>query len=244
MLLKDMMSREICVLRPGDTLERAVRAFKTTKIESLPVVGGDMKLLGVFTRTNLYNALLQRTSLDDTIELHMTRTPYSLPEDTTYETVEELVKQSPVGTAPVVDQEGRVVGVFTKTNMVLTVIKKLGLLNAQLKAILDAMHNGVVAFNREGTVSLVNKGAERMLGISGGNCVGLPCQQVLPGMDLEPVFARGAARIGLKYILGDKVTIVNVMPIADGNTICGAVAVFQDLTELEQVVRELELSRT
>lgn len=241
-LLKDMMSREVPYLVRGDTLERAVRLFKQSKIDVLPVVEKDMKLAGVLTRTNFFDALLQKASLEDSIEPFITVNARSVPGDTPFETLKELVKYSPVGTAPVLDGEGRVCGIFTKANMVITLLKKSDLLNAQLKAILDAMHNAVVAVDRNKSVTLMNRSAERMFNLAGVSCVGRPAEDLLPGLGLDQVMS-GTARVGLKYIYGNTVAIANIMPITGPGSVDGAVIVLQDLTEFEQMARELEIVR-
>lgn len=240
MLLRDMMSREAPFLRPGDTMEKAVRTFKQSKIDMLPVVGDDMRLVGVFTRTNFLDALLQKAALGDVIDPFITTRPYSVAWDIPFETVKEMTKSSPVGTVPVLDGEGRLCGIFTKTNMVLTLLRKSDLLNAQLKAILDAMHNAVVAVDRNKQVTLMNRSAERMLGMAGESCVGRPAENVLPGIGLDQALS-GAAGVGYKYVLGSSITMVNIMPIAGAGGVAGAVIVLQDLTELEQAARELEI---
>ncbi len=60
--------RNMVLLSPEDTLENAVRALKQTKLNMLPVVNSAGELMGVFTRTNLYNALLNKASLTSIIE--------------------------------------------------------------------------------------------------------------------------------------------------------------------------------
>jgi len=231
---------EMVYLKPEDTLEKAILIFKQTKIDGLPVVTTTCELIGVFTRTNLYNALLNRSSLEDMIDPWITKDVYSLPESTPYEEVEEAVKRSPVGSAPVVDKQGRVVGVFTKANMVLTLLRKSNLLNAQLTAILDSMHNGVVAFDRDGVISLINKNAEKILGLSSEKLLGVPYDRVLNGLNLKPILKQGEEKIGIKYEWNKIETIVNIMPIHDGTSVTGAIAIFHDLTELAQTARELE----
>ncbi|MCL6612740.1 MAG: sigma 54-interacting transcriptional regulator [Peptococcaceae bacterium] len=242
MLLKDMMSREVPYLRRGETMERAVHLFKQSKIDALPVVGDDMRLVGVFTRTNFFDALLQRASLEDAIDPFVTVKPQSVPWDTPFETVKELVKAAPVGTAPVLDGEGRVCGVLTKANMVMTLLQKSDMLNAQLKAILDAMHNAVVAVDRNKAVTLLNRSAERILGLTADKCVGRPVEELLPGISVDQALS-GAARVGSKYTIGNIVTIANIMPISGSGAVDGAVIVLQDLTELEKMARELEIVR-
>jgi len=239
-LLKDMMKTEIPFLRRGDVMERAVRLFKESKIDILPVVEEDMKLVGVLTRTDFFNALLQKASLEDAIDPYMNSNPQAVPGDIPFETVKELVKLSPVGTAPVLDEEGRVCGILTKTNMVLTLLKKSDLLNAQLKAVLDAMSNAVLAVDKNKTITMINREAEKILGLPGESCVGRQIQELLPGIELDQALS-GAARVGYKYSLGSAVTIVNIMPIYGIEGVDGAVIVLQDLTEIEGMAREMEI---
>ncbi|HWQ72922.1 MAG TPA: sigma 54-interacting transcriptional regulator [Desulfitobacteriaceae bacterium] len=244
MRFQDFIRRDMILLNLGDTLEKAIKALKQTKLNMLPVVNDQKELIGVFTRTNLYNALLNKTSLDDIIDHWMVNVVLNqLQEDMSLETVEEITKKSTVGSAPVMDKDGKVVGVLTKTNMVLSLFKKSSLINAQLTAVLDAMSNGVVAFDDQGCITLTNKSAEKILGLSAGKSLGLRWDEVISGLDLLPVLKQGEVRTGLKFVRGNITTIVNIMPIIDDVTVTGAVAVFHDLSELKQMTRELELTK-
>jgi PAS domain S-box-containing protein len=244
MRFQDFIRRDMILLNLGDTLEKAIKALKQTKLNMLPVVNDQKELIGVFTRTNLYNALLNKTSLDDIIDHWMVNVVLNqLQEDMSLETVEEITKKSTVGSAPVMDKDGKVVGVLTKTNMVLSLFKKSSLINAQLTAVLDAMSNGVVAFDDQGCITLTNKSAEKILGLSAGKSLGLRWDEVISGLNLLPVLKQGEVMTGLKYIRGSITTIVNIMPIIDDVTVTGAVAVFHDLSELKQMTRELEVTK-
>ncbi|MDD2233915.1 MAG: sigma 54-interacting transcriptional regulator [Desulfitobacteriaceae bacterium] len=245
MRFQDFINRDMVLLNLGDTLEKAIKSLKQTKLNMLPVVNDQWKLIGVFTRINLYNALLNKASLDNVIDPWIVKDVLSkLQEDMSLETVEEITKKSTVGSAPVMDKEGNVVGVLTKTNMILSLFKKSSLINAQLTAGLDAMSNGVVAFDDKGCISLTNKSAEKMLGLGNSKSLGLPWDKVIGGLDLQPVLKQGKVKTGLKYVRGNMVTIVNIMPIIDDVTVKGAVAVFHDLSELKQMTQELEVTRS
>ena len=240
MLLHDMIKDRILCLNPGDSLEKAVRIFKNCKIDTIPVVDPEAKLLSAFTRTNLYDALLSSASLKESIDPYVVSKVVSLQADLPYDTVADLVKNSPVGNAPVIDAAGKVVGVFTKTNMVLTLLRKSEILNTQLKAILDSMYNGVVAVDRAGRVTLLNSGAERLFNIREKTCLGQPLGRALPDLDMTPALERGEVKAGLKYRYGEVITVTNITPLTDGNAVVGAIAIFQDLTDLGLVARELE----
>jgi PAS domain S-box len=244
MRFQDFINRNMILLHPGDTLEKAVRAFKQTKLNMLPVVNVEGMLMGVFSRTNLYNAVLNNTSLDTVIDGLFIKVVLSiLQEDMSLETVEEITKKSTVGSAPVLDNNGKVVGVLTKTNMILSLFKKSSLINAQLTAVLDAMNNGVVAFDDQGCISLTNKSAEKMLGLKPGKSMGLRWDKVITGLDLQPVLKNGEVKTGIKFVRGNIVAIITIRPIIDDVAVTGAVAVFHDLSELKQMTQELEVTK-
>ncbi len=47
-LLKDMMSKDVPSLFKGDSITRAVALFRQSRVDLLPVIDKDMKLVGVF----------------------------------------------------------------------------------------------------------------------------------------------------------------------------------------------------
>lgn len=240
LLLKDIISNQVVYLRLGETLEKAVRDFRHNKIDIIPVVDSDMKLLGIFTRTNLYDALLNGASLNMAIDQYMNKTPYFLSDDLPYDEVAVIVKNSMVGAAPVIDAEERVVGVFNKADMVLALLERSELLNTKFQAILNSMHNGVIAINCKGFITLVNTGAERIFSIREENCLGLPLSDVLPDLDLTAALEHSEDNVMLKYRRGEISTVVNITPLTHMGKVVGAIAIFQDLTELNFVGRELE----
>ncbi|MHB1407451.1 MAG: sigma 54-interacting transcriptional regulator [Desulfitobacteriaceae bacterium] len=240
MLLKDIMNEQIVFLNLGDTLEKVVRIFRQYKIASIPVVDSNEQLLSVFTRPNLYDALLKGASLTEPIDPYVNDRLVSLKEDMPFDELAEFAKDTPIGTFPVTQRDGKVVGVLTKANMVVTLIRKSEILNTQLKAILDSMYNGVIVVNNKGQITLINSGAERLFKKTEESCLGLPLNDMLPDLDLEPALVEGQIKVGLKLKHDAITTIANITPLINDSTIVGAIAIFQDLTDLEQVARELE----
>lgn len=240
MRLRDIINDQALYLHPGDNLEKAVRILRQAKIDSIPVVDQDNCLLGVFTRSNLYDALLGGTALHEPIDIHVNDRVVSLKADMPWDELAEFAKNTPIGAFPVVDQANQLVGVLTKANMVVTLIRQADVLNAQLKAILDSIHNGVIVVDNKGDITLVNSGAERIFNIKAGQFIDLPLGNLFPDLDLQPVLTGGQVKAGLKFRYGKVTTIANITPLINDHAVMGAVAIFQDLTDLEQVARELD----
>ena len=56
---------------------------------------------------------------------------------------------------------------------------------------------------------------------------------------MASLLEEGTVEIGAKYSYGRAITVVNKTPLLDGGRVAGGIAIFQDVTELEQVAEEL-----
>ncbi len=244
MRMKDIMTPGIPTLKPDDTLHRAVVLFRRTRLDGIPAVDDRGCLCGLLTRINLFDALLAGYGLEERVEAFLTRRVVTVGLDAPYHEIVEAVKTSPVGMGVVVDGQNHVRGVFTKVDMIMALFRESDLLNARLRAVYQAMHNGLVSVNEAGLITMLNPAAEALLGVREEEVLDKPVEQVLPGLNLVDVIALGRVEVGKKYEIGGRALLVNCTPVLDGGRTAGAMAIFQDLTELEQVAAELESVRT
>jgi len=240
MLLQEGTNTRISYLNLGDTIAKAVSIFMDLKIPIIPVLDGEGRLLSVFSRNSLYRAILDGATYKDIVDPYLIEEVVSISDDISDNQLADFVKASPVGSVPVVNSEGKVFGLLSKANMVMTLFKHSELLNVQLKAILDSMHNGVIAVDSQGSVTHINIGASRILGLKVDNSVGQSFKELLPNLDLNPALIHGEVKIGLKYRHHNITMVVNITPLNIGGNIVGGIVIFQDLTDLEQAARELE----
>ncbi len=105
--------------------------------------------------------------------------------------------------------------------------------------LLMALHEGVLALDRDGFVTLVNSEAETLLGLrSDGVGQRLDEQAVLlPLVDLAQA---GSPQVDVPLQIGTQTLLVTCAPIAIRNKREGAVFTFRDRTELQGLVSELE----
>ncbi|AET69545.1 PAS domain S-box [Desulfosporosinus orientis DSM 765] len=240
MLLQDGTNTRISYLNLGDRIAKAVRIFMDLKIAIIPVLDEEGGLLSVFSRSSLYRAILDGASHKDKIDPYLIKEVITVSDDIPDDQLAEFIKASPVGSVPVVNGEGKVVGLLCKANMVMTLFRHSELLNVQLKAILDSMHNGVIAVDSQGLVTHVNIGARRILGLKADTSLGQPFRNLLPNLDLTSSLSHGEVKIGLKYKHRNITMVVNITPLNIGGNIAGGIVIFQDLTDLEQAAKELE----
>ncbi len=114
---------------------------------------------------------------------------------------------------------------------------------AILGRVLDSMANGVIAIDREGTIVVFNDAAARLLGVEKGKALGRNLLSIVPNSGLVNVLRTGEAETGRPQPVGARTVIANRAPMFRDGELIGAVSVFQDVTEMEKMSRELDSTR-
>jgi len=112
-----------------------------------------------------------------------------------------------------------------------------------LDRILDAMASGVIAIDHEGTIRIFNGAAARLLGVEKGEAIGRPLLSIVPNSGLVNVLRSGEPETGRPQPIGARSVIADRAPIIRDGELIGAVSVFQDVTEMERMSRELDSTR-
>ncbi|MBN2297442.1 MAG: sigma 54-interacting transcriptional regulator [Deltaproteobacteria bacterium] len=240
MLVKDMMTRSFETLRPDDDLKRVAGLFRSTRLEILPVIEEDGRLIGIMTKANLYDAVAQGRQPETAIRDLITTDIMTLNEDIPYEEVKEVVRTSHAGNAIVLNDQGNVSGIFHKAAWIRAMLGEETRLNAQLNAILQTMHNGLIAVDKACVITRINKAAETILGAEAADAVGRRFGELMPGLKLDDVITSGKPSIGARHTVKDLSLLCNITPITREEMINGAIIVFQDLTDLIRIIEELE----
>ena len=115
----------------------------------------------------------------------------------------------------------------------------------QFKTILEYISDGVLAVNSKGEVTVYNKAAEKIMGINKEYVLGRPAQDVIPNTRMHEVLATGLEEVGVLQEIGNTTIVTNRTPILVDQKTVGAVATFQDVTELQQLEQQVrrKLSR-
>ncbi len=239
--IKDIMIRSYKTVRSEDPLTKIARLLRQTKLDGLPVTDPDGRLIGIMTKANFYDAIADGLIPDTPIEDLYTKNVVSVyeNEDASYTNMAKEVSRSRVPSAVVVDEDGQVVGMFTKASWIMAMLNEEAYVNDQLMAMLHNMHNGLIAISLEGMVNSINRAAEKILDTTAADAVGKPVHPLLPGLDLDNVLKKGESSIGIKHSEGELSLLCNINPIFVHGKLTGANIVFQDLTDLNRIVSEL-----
>lgn len=108
-----------------------------------------------------------------------------------------------------------------------------------LDEILDNTNNAIIAVDPQGQIIYANRAVYNILKISERDLVGQSITAHLPETGLLRVFENGIAELGQKLIFNDTILLSNRTPIYVHGELVGAVAVFQDITILQNFLDNL-----
>ena len=127
MLVKNWMHKTVITVNEDDSMHDAIKRLKEHDIRMLPVMKKN-KLVGIVTDRDL-----KRASASDatTLEMHelfylisqikvreiMTKNPITVPYNFTVEEVAEVLWKNKISGAPVVDEQGNIIGTITQSDI-------------------------------------------------------------------------------------------------------------------------------
>jgi len=136
-----------------------------------------------------------------------------------------------------------IVGVFFLTRSIKKSLlglepEDLAKLYRENKGMMEALHEGVIAIDKEYKVTLFNESARKLMGIE-SDFLGMDVRDIMSNSRLPYVVETEEAEYDREQILSGKVIITNRVPILEKGKVAGAVATFRDKTLLIQLVEEL-----
>jgi len=128
MLVGDWMSKDVATATEDVSMIKAGRIMREKKIRRLPVVDKEGKLVGIISERDLKAASPSSATTLDMYEMTyllselkikgiMTKNPLSIRRTDTVERAALIMRDRKIGSLPVVDEAGKVVGIITDTDI-------------------------------------------------------------------------------------------------------------------------------
>lgn len=237
MRIKDLMHTDIALVNSHVTFKQAAILLKETDSPYAAVVDHSGRLAGLIGKSQVLAAFTEGTA-GEIINSYLQS--FAIHENTL---LNDLVHEPAVfcqDYIPVINDKDCPVGYITPRDLLNYWPKTSKFLAEEMKAILDSVYNGVIATNGDGVVTLFNRAAEQITGLRAEIVIGQSVDDVIPNTRMKRVLATGMAELNQKQHIGKCQILTNRTPIYQDNKIIGAVAVFQDITQLETVAAELE----
>lgn len=105
-------------------------------------------------------------------------------------------------------------------------------------ATLSALGEGLIAVDKDGTITVLNAEAQRILEV-GAEAIGTNIRALIPNSQLLETVRTGQPEYDQQMLLGHTLVVVNRVPVRVKDQIVGAVATFRDRTEVHRLAEDL-----
>jgi len=106
--------------------------------------------------------------------------------------------------------------------------------------VLNSIYNGVIAINSDGKIVLCNLATAELLKVDNKHIIGKPIGDIIPNTRLLEVLKSGKPEFNQRMQIHDRVVLSNRSPIMKEGVVVGAIAVFQDISGIENLCQQLE----
>lgn len=186
---------------------------------------------------------LQTQNIDPVIG-YASRSVLYLMEEEPDDSVLERFLHSQQKILPVLDGCGKVAGTLDKVSTLRYLMEKYKSTVEKLDTVLNSTYDGIVAIDAGGRVTMFNAAAERLLGYRAESAIGKHVNELVPGTGLFQVLEDGIPQLGVIVEVNGHTLLTNRTAVKSGDTIIGAVAVFEDVTGIRDLKKTLEDTRT
>nr|WP_321259756.1 CBS domain-containing protein [uncultured Pseudodesulfovibrio sp.] len=128
MLVANWMTKDVVTISSDRSMMKASKVMKDKSISRVPVVDGDGKIVGIISDRDIKDASPSKATTLDMHELYyllseikiqdiMTKKPMTIRSDETVEKAAVLMLEGNFGGLPVIDEDDKVVGIITDTDI-------------------------------------------------------------------------------------------------------------------------------
>lgn len=234
--LKNLITPVNHYLSPESTLRQAIELMKQAQWNTIPVINRTRQVVGVFTRTNLHDALLEGKSMDTVIRPLMKKDAITFTQDSDNELLQSKLENSKIGMAIIVDDGGKVVGRITKTDIIFSLLKTTKSLQERQEEILAISGLGALVVNQSNKIVYCNPKFCMMSGYKESELLHMDITTVISKIQFESMLQSKHYRLRI----GDFNTLARITAhqMPQGET--GHILLFQDITDVEKMAQELQ----
>lgn len=239
--LKDIMLPNPPVLYNINTVGQAKIVASHSKIKSIPVIYPSREFAGTLDKELV---LQERLSVKAPVANYL-ESVISLNADDSVTALAELPLETMSSVMPVLSEEGYLVGVIPNPKFFREIYSEVIRIFESCFAdgIADLMKYGIIIIDDEGKIICFNTGAENILGIKGKDIYGLHVNKVLHDSRLYEVVKKGTPHLKARMQANQIVLCTNRFPLYKDGVIVGAIGIFEDNSENEQLHKSLRRLR-
>ena len=220
--------------KKNDTLAQVYALLAEHECAVIPVVDDNSGVEGIVSLEVIARTILGAIPLDTPAAGYLEE-PILVNGCVMLNTIIDL----PLHKVVVVDDHNRFMGMISPNKLAQNLLNQRDSASCNLNAILDTSNNGIVSINENCLITYMNKSTAKLIGVRIEDALGKHIEEIIPDTNMPEIVRSGKSEIAYRFTHANKTFVTNRTPIVQDGKIVGAVAVFQDITELQNLMEEL-----
>lgn len=238
-LVKEIMTRMEQCLTPNNSFFEAVEMMKNTKLNTIPVINSTGKLIGVFTRSSLYQMLMADLDKDTLISDYIRQDIGTILEDVNTDLLGSFIMKSRVGTGIVVNKQGEPIGLVTKTDAVMNYVQETQFLKEKLEKVLYTSNLGAIMTDENKMIIFVNERCAKMIGKAEADILQQNLDAIIP--NCKEMNSEKETTFRMRFQSEHFIVRLSKYNVSDDKQ--GYITLLQNVSELENLAQELETEK-
>lgn len=234
MKVQDIMNDHPLLLARDLSIADAARIMARNDCDVAALLDDEENFCGLVQASQLLEALLLGPGKDIAVhELVEEIQPGLMPDGELRMLFESPQKYWPVA------EDGRILGIVGPLELA-RCVHSWTRHSSQMAGLIDYSYNPIVAVDLDCRIIVFNRAMEKVTGLLAADVLGEDVNIVLPMSRLPEVMETARSQSTQKVVYGERSFVSNRAPIYDNGHMIGAVAILQEISELESVLQELE----
>jgi len=117
MMTRDLMLKDVVTTLGNVPIKEGIDLLFKRHVGCIVVVDDEQNCIGIFTERDAIRVVAQNVPLDAPIEKIMTKKPFTVNEDSTFNEAKNIIKSAKVRHLPVINASGKLVGLISVRNI-------------------------------------------------------------------------------------------------------------------------------
>jgi CBS domain-containing protein len=113
MLTRDLMLKDVVTANGAMTVRQCIELLFKRHVGCVVIIDDSGRCKGVFTERDAIRTVAQDVPLDSKIEKIMTKNPFTINEDSSFEEAKNVIKTNNIRHLPVTSEDGKLVGLIS-----------------------------------------------------------------------------------------------------------------------------------
>lgn len=236
---KEAMRKQVTLVTPDTTVEELNDLMILKKQEEVLVVNDEREIIGIITKNDLTRNLARGIDKSVAVKYIMTPNVICMPPDKDLIELRSEMRKAGVGRAPVVDEQGNILGILTVKSICDGFSERLEEVVNYLYDILNILDDCIIAIDGEGKVIFSNRAAEEELGIDGSSS-NLHIKDVFPQAIAREILQREYSIKNKRLERNGKQFLANIYHLPYKPESYGTIISLRDITNIKELTDELD----